>query len=210
LRQLPIRKCHWLFIFILTLNACTGVSVKQAGPADEAAVEDRKAKLNATTEWGLSAKISLDDGQDGGSGKLNWEIRNDRSELDFHGAFGRGAWNLQIGPDDALLKMSDGSEQAAASVSELIRVHLGWPVPLDALQWWVRGLAAPGDIEGEELSSDGLLISLRQFGWNVDFSRYDSVEGLDLPVRLNANRDNYRVKLAISQWRMDVNHGPAR
>lgn len=210
MRQFSVRKCHWLFIFILTLNACTGVGVKEAGPVDEAAVEDRKAKLNATTEWGLSAKISLDDGEDGGSGKLNWDIENNHSELDFHGAFGRGAWNLQIGPDGALLKLSDGTEQTAASVSELVRMHLGWPVPLDALQWWVRGLAAPGNIQDEEWGSDGLLISLRQFGWNVDFNRYDSVEGLDLPVRLNAKRENYRVKLAISRWRMDVNHGPVR
>jgi len=40
----------------------------------------------------------------------------------------------------------------------------------------------------------------------VDFNRYDSVAGVVLPKRLNATRDNYRVKLAISRWQMDMSH----
>ena len=199
-------KCYWLFLFVLTLNACTGVSVKEPVPVNEAVVQDRISKLKAITRWNLSGKISLDDGDRGGSGKLKWDVKRDQSELDFHGAMGRGAWHLQIGPQGALLKMADGTEQAAASVSELIQEHLGWPVPLDALQWWVRGLAAPGQIEDKQYGPEGLLSSLKQFGWSVDFTRYDSVGGMDLPVRLNATRDSYRVKLAISRWHMEVNH----
>lgn len=177
--------------------------------ASRTAYEDRTAKISANAEWTLAGKISLDDGDQGGSGRLQWQVTPGHSELDFHGSLGRGAWRLQIGPDGVLLRMADGTEQAAAGVSELIQDHMGWPVPLEALQWWVRGLAAPGEVENEQLGSEGLLVSLRQFGWNVDFSRYDSVGDLVLPVRLNATRDNYRVKLAISRWRMDVSHDPA-
>jgi outer membrane lipoprotein LolB len=86
---------------------------------------------------------------------------------------------------------------------------MGWPIPVDALQWWVRGLAAPGAIEAEMLDAEGLLISLGQFGWSIDFDRYDSVAGLVLPKRLTATRDDYRVKLAISRWQMDPGHGSA-
>ena len=207
--QFSASKYYWLFLFVLTLNACTGVSVKESAPLDEAAVEERIAKLNAINEWSLSGRISLDDGDQGGSGKLKWDVKRDQSELDFHGAMGRGAWHLQIGPQGALLKMADGTEQAAASVSELIQEHMGWPVPLDALQWWVRGLAAPGQTEDKQHGPEGLLSSLQQFGWSVDFTRYSSVGGIDLPVRLNATRDSYRVKLAISRWHMDVNHDSA-
>ena len=168
--------------------------------------EDRTSQLNATGVWGLVGKISLDDGDGGGSGRLQWSVEPGHSELDFHGAMGRGAWHLQIGPDGVLLKMADGTEQAADDVNDLIQERMGWPIPLDALQWWVRGLVAPGVIENETYGSGGLLTSLRQFGWDVDFKRYASVDGVELPVRLNATNDNYRVKLAISRWRMNVNH----
>ena len=100
--------------------------------------------------------------------------------------------------------MADGSEETAASVAELIQDSVGWPVPFEALQWWVRGLPAPGAIESEQLGPDGLLVSLRQFGWSVDFNRYESVGGVGLPVRLKATQDQYRVKLAVRHWRMDV------
>jgi len=162
--------------------------------------------LAAMVEWGLTGKISLDDGDQGGSGKLQWDVGPGQSELGFHGAMGRGAWHLKVGPKGAWLRMADGTEQTAADVNDLIREYVGWPVPLDALQWWARGLAAPGVIDNEQYGPEGLLLSLRQFGWKVDFSRYDSVGDIELPVRLNATRNNYRVKLAISSWRMDASH----
>ena len=74
------------------------------------------------------------------------------------------------------------------------------------MQWWARGLAAPGMIDNEQFGPEGLLVSLRQFGWNVDFTRYDSVGDFELPIRLKATRNNYRVKLAISSWRLDAGH----
>lgn len=199
-------KSWCLFFLVLTLNACTSVSVKDPDFVNKEIYEDRTSQLNATGVWGLVGKISLDDGDDGGSGRLQWSVEPGHSELDFHGAMGRGAWHLQIGPDGVLLKMADGTEQAADDVNDLIQERMGWPIPLDALQWWVRGLVAPGVIENETYGSGGLLTSLRQFGWDVDFKRYASVDGVELPVRLNATNDNYRVKLAISRWRMNVNH----
>ena len=201
-----MQKPYWLLFLVLTLNACTGVSVKDPGLVDKTSFQDRTVRLTAISEWGLAGKISLDDGDQGGSGKLKWDVGPGQSELDFHGAMGRGAWRLKMGPEGAQLKLADGTEQTAADVNDLIREHIGWPVPLDALQWWARGLAAPGIIENEQFGSEGLLVSLRQFGWNVDFNRYDSVEDIELPVRLKATRNNYRVKLAISRWRMDVSH----
>jgi outer membrane lipoprotein LolB len=206
LKQAYRQKRYWLLFLLLTLNACTGVSVKDPNLVDETAYQDRTDKLTAIAEWGLAGKISLDDGDQGGSGKLKWDVESGQSELGFHGAMGRGAWHLKMGPEGAHLKLADGTEQTAADVNDLIRKHVGWPVPLDALLWWARGLAAPGIIENQQFGPEGLLVSLRQFGWNVDFNRYDSVEDIELPVRLKATRKNYRVKLAISRWRMDVSH----
>ena len=193
----------WVFFLVLTLNACTGVSVKEAEPVNQDTYQDRALKLIEIGEWLLVGKISLDDGNDGGSGRLQWSVEPGLSELDFHGAMGRGAWHLQIGQDGVLLKMADGTEQAAENVNELIQDRMGWSIPLESLQWWVRGLVAPGEIEKEQIGPDGLLTGLRQFGWNVSFTRYRSIDGIELPIRLNATRDNYRVKLAISRWRMD-------
>jgi len=194
---------------LLLLNACSGVVVKEPQPGNKAVYQDRAAKIGAVSEWGLVGRISLDDGDRGGSGRLQWDVESDSSELDFHGAMGRGAWHLQISPGRATLKEANGAEQTAAGVNTLIQDRMGWPIPVEALQWWVRGLAAPGSIEDEVLDSESRLIHLDQFGWSVDFNRYDSVAGVALPVRLDARRDSYRVKLAISRWRMDAGDVPS-
>jgi len=200
-----VRRFVGLFLLLPILQACTSVAVKESPVPDKAEYQKRAGLLHAVEDWSLVSKISLDDGDQGGSGKLRWAVEPGISELSFHGAMGRGAWNLQTGPQGAFLKMADGTEQSAADVNDLIQNNVGWPVPLDALHWWVRGLAAPGSAEYREIGPDGLLISLQQFGWNVKFTRYDSVDGIDLPVRMNATQDDYRVKLAISRWRLGRN-----
>lgn len=200
---------YWLILLLCSVSACTTVPSRDPERLDRAALQKRAGQLEAIVSWGLVGKISMDDGDQGGSGRLQWEVKPGLSELDFHGAMGRGAWHLQVGPEGAWLQMADGTEQTAPAVSELIQEQIGWPIPLDALQWWVRGLAAPGVTENETLGSDGLLISLRQFGWSVDFNRYDAFDGMAMPVRLDAKRDDYRVKLAISRWRMGLDDAPA-
>ena len=202
MKQVTLRKPLSLIFVFLVLNACSGVSVKDPLPDKEVVYEERAVILGTMVEWSLVGRISLDDGDRGGSGKLQWQVKAGNSELDFHGAMGRGAWHLQIGPEAAILKEANGIEQIAPGVDSLIQDRMGWPIPVEALQWWVRGLAAPGDSAQKELDPNGLLISLDQFGWKVNFGRYDSTTGISLPKRLNATRDNYRVKLAVSRWQM--------
>jgi len=187
---------------VFALSACTGVAVKEPVAGDKAIYQQRADEIREIAEWGFSGKISLDDGDQGGSGRLKWDVLADSSELDFHGALGRGAWNLYIEPDRAVLKEANGEQQTAAAVNDLIQERIGWPLPVDALQWWVRGLAAPGVVDAEQFDPEGLLLHLSQFGWSIDLNRYKSFSGLSLPVRLDARRDNYRVKLAIGKWQM--------
>ncbi len=197
----------WLILLFLILNACTGVSVKESGPGGEDAYRNRVKALGEVGEWGFAARISLDDGEQGGSGSLQWDVDPETSRLGFHGAMGRGAWQLQLDSEGAVLRQANGEIQTAADVDGLILDRIGWPIPVDALQWWVRGLAAPTFVDDRKIDFEGRLISLDQLGWKVMFDRYNSVDGVELPIRLNATREQYRVKLAISRWRLEA--GPS-
>lgn len=184
------------------LSACTGVSVREPGGSGVEAYQERARQIAAFEQWGLAGKLSLDDGQDGGSGKLSWEAQAAGSDLDFHGAMGRGAWQLRIREHSATLKEADGTVQTAPDAMQLMHNRVGWSVPVEALAWWVRGLKAPGETGLEQLDAEGRLLSLQQHGWTVEFKRYRSVGGIDLPVRLEAQMDSYRVKLAVGRWRL--------
>ncbi len=103
-------------------------------------------------------------------------------------------------PGAALLEKSDGTRTRSATVDQLIQLEIGWQVPVDALRWWVRGLAAPGALQGLELDGSGLPRRLEQQGWTIEFERYQQVGDLSMPGRLEAVNAPYRIKLAVSRW----------
>ena len=195
---------YWLLAIVL-LNGCTTIPVTESDANSQVAYKVRAEHISGISEWGLVGRISLDDGEDGGSGRLQWVVKDDSSSIDFHGAMGRGAWHLDIDPGRAVLRLADGNEYFADGVDALLNQQIGWPIPVEALQWWVRGMAAPGTIDAQQLDASGLLKSLVQFGWQVDFNRYASNSGVMMPVRLDARQNNYRVKLAMSRWHLPGN-----
>jgi outer membrane lipoprotein LolB len=87
-------------------------------------------------------------------------------------------------------------------VAELVLKEVGWKVPVEALTWWIKGLAQPDDWETRALDENGRLKKLRQFGWDVDFASYGELHGYWLPTRLSARRGDYSVKIAVREWRL--------
>ena len=194
-----MRTWFWLVLMAVLLNACTGISTKSNEPANPEAFKERAQRLAAHARWSLDGRVSLDDGDDGGSGKLKWVVDSGFSQLDFFAALGRGAWHLEISEGLATLKDADG-EHSAPDVQSLLQTRLGWPVPVEALQFWARGLYAPGQVQTSQIDSQGLLTQLRQFGWTIDFDRYEIVGDEQLPKRLEAKHGDYRVKMVVSKW----------
>ena len=164
------------------------------------AYHQRAAELSLRTSRDLSGKLSIDDGSDGGSGKLSWKVKDELSLMSFRGALGRGAWKLDSGPGFAVLSKADGQISRASSVTELVKTELGWHIPVDSLKWWVLGIAAPGEAGLTELDSGGLLQVLHQNGWRITFDRYRLFAEATLPVRIEAVNGPYRIKLAVSGW----------
>ena len=202
MRQIATWSRHGWFLLALILNACTGVTVRAPVAEGTVIYQQRAEKISNIQTWNFSGKISLDDGEQSGSGTLRWDVTSASTVLDFHGAMGRSAWNLHIDTALAVLTEANGNQQSATSVDELVHGRIGWPLPLDALSWWVRGLKAPGPIVDEQYDVLGVLTHLEQFGWRVDINRYKIFDDLQLPVRVEATSGNYRVKLAIGRWHM--------
>ena len=192
----------------LLLAACGSTSVRTPGAlSPEALYESRLESLEATAAWSLEGRLALSSEDDGGSGKFHWEDRDGAIRMSFHGALGRGAWELEADSRSAELRLADGNSYRAGSVVELVHAQLGWKIPVDALAWWVRGLIAPGDSAEHELDEKGRLIALRQQDWTVEFERYREVGEVDLPARMTARQADRMVKLAVRHWSLGDDGG---
>ncbi len=170
------------------------------GLAADQAYQQRHDYLVSLNGWSLNGRLAADDSKDGGSGALSWQNSSDGTHLSFRGAMGKGAWELHSSKGSANLRFADGREFFARSISQLVSEQMKSDVPVEALSWWVLGLAWTNTWDDRQLDEEGRMISLRQLGWDVNFSGYRLEDQVWLPGKLVARKKDQTVKLAISDW----------
>lgn len=185
------------------LAACGAVpTVDREQAAREPLYLQRADHLMQADAWSLEGRLAVSDEQDGGSGSFQWRRDAASSRMDFHGALGRGAWRLLADERGAELEFADGTSYRAPNVDRLVREQVGWRVPVEKLAWWVRGLAAPGTVQGRTLDQEGRLDALQQDGWDIEYKRYAMVGEVAMPFRMTARRESRTVKIAVRKWRL--------
>lgn len=199
-------------VLLAVLTAAAGCSTTRVRDAGEemrsARYESRSVLLAAVGSWALDGRLAVADGKDGGSGSFRWQELEQGTQMDFHGALGRGAWRLNAGSSGAELELADGARYRSSSINDLVTEQLGWSVPVDALAWWVRGLAAPVFVSGWTLDEEGRLRELLQLDWVVEYSRYRDVNGIMMPGKITARQAGRSVKLAVRNWTLDGDQQP--
>jgi outer membrane lipoprotein LolB len=104
----------------------------------------------------------------------------------------------------ALLVASDGKEYRAQDVNVLAREVLGWDLPLDGLQYWVRGLPWPAlDVSQQDYDGNGRPKLLRQGTWQVAYLDWAPAGVVGLPSKLDLSGQGLRLRLAIEKWKVD-------
>jgi outer membrane lipoprotein LolB len=148
---------------------------------------------------------------EGWQASVVWRRHDERHQIDLNGPLGRGHVRLTRDRDGAVLRDADQNEHRNANAEELLLRATGYRLPLDGLDYWVRGLPAPGSDAERELDAWGRLTRLRQLGWDIEFLEYDEHAGLDLPSKLFARRlagagslaradESFEVRLVIERW----------
>ncbi|MFK7975031.1 MAG: lipoprotein insertase outer membrane protein LolB [Halioglobus sp.] len=188
------------------LGACTTPAPVPTTPdhsAASAAWAAQQQKLTALKHWQTSGKIALRSDQASESARLNWRQRDQQSDIKLNGPLGMGAMN--INSDGKTLVVEQGKEQRVFDIStpEAIYVNTGWQLPLQALPYWLKGLPSPDyAVTSMTLNTAGDSIeSLAQDGWLISYSKYTDYEGLQLPARLVAEREDIRLKVILQTWR---------
>jgi outer membrane lipoprotein LolB len=201
MRAIPGARSAPVLALVLFLSACSSMPPASPDAAQRQALyQERHSYLAARDSWTLKARLAINNSDDGGSGVLNWSRDEAGQRMDFHGALGRGAWRLEAGEMGAVLTQSDGEVLRSDTVDELVRDQLGNEVPVSALAWWIRGLAAPGKSERLVLDEGGRPSGLSQDGWQIEFERYRDFAGQQLPQRITARQGEWTIKLAIREW----------
>jgi outer membrane lipoprotein LolB len=203
LRFLSFAALSLSLLLVVVLPACSSVQpVDVDDPGRMRLYETRSEQLARFSNWNMVGRLAVSNSDDGGSGRFSWRKYAGDSQMDFHGALGRGAWRLVADSGGAELELADGTVHRADSIDQLVRTQVGWDIPVDSLSWWVRGLVAPGEYQERLIDDEGNLSELLQGGWTIEFGRYGTVKGISLPVKLTARQADWKVKLAIRDWEL--------
>ena len=196
-RTIPSRWRVVLAACILLLSAC-GVAPPRT--SDSAALErqaERETKLVGQARWSLQGKIAVSDGNDGGSGRIEWHQDGERFRIEIRAPVSRRTWRLTGAPGSAVLEGLDGGPRRGPSAEALLQ-EVGWTVPIADLVAWVRGARGAG-VSELSFDADARPEQLVQSGWVVDYR--DWVEGDPaLPRKLFAARGERRVRLVVERW----------
>lgn len=187
-----------LLVLVLVATGCTSLSKKPEAPP--AGID-----LAQLDHWQARGRLGVSGPQNGGSGSFDWQQRGDRTELQIRGPVGIGSVLLQLRGDPASpelkLETADGRKLEAAAAWDELEARLGAHVPAGNLRYWILGLAAPGEHQWHEPTSDGV-VTLEQGGWRIDYQRYSTEPGARVPVRMTASNGEARVRIVVDRWQL--------
>ncbi|MFT3896808.1 MAG: lipoprotein insertase outer membrane protein LolB [Thermomonas sp.] len=194
---------RFLIVAVAVLaSACAMQPAKPTLPplvgAPEANQAARAAKLAASPNWSMSGRIAVTNGQQGGSGRIEWKQDGARYTATLSAPVTRQSWRVSGGPEGATIEGMAGGPRQGPDAAALVFEATHWQVPVDALSEWLFGLERDGDTV--HFGADGRVDRIEGKGWVVDYSDWRQVEGVELPGRIEAVQGTAKVRLVVDGW----------
>ncbi|WP_243733050.1 lipoprotein insertase outer membrane protein LolB [Luteimonas yindakuii] len=177
--------------------------------AAQSRLATREQALRAQPAIAFSGRVALAKGREGGNGRIEWRQQGGDYRVTLSAPVTRQSWSLEGGADGgARIDGLDGGPREGADAALLVRDATGLEIPVGALADWAAGMRADPARFGAaavEYDANGQLLRLHQDGWTIDYLGWQSdVAGVDggLPARVDARRDDARVRLIVDAWQL--------
>lgn len=182
----------------LLLAAC-------AGPArmDAPVNEDWRARsevLEGITSWDFTGRIGVRDDQDSHSSRIRWQQRGDEYVINLWGTLNVGATEITGEPGRVVLRQEGETPLTADSPEQLVYEQLGYELPVSQLNYWIKGIPAPGAGSIPAFNEENHLVSLEQSGWQIQYLAYTNFETESLPTRIRMEKAPLRLDFVRLDW----------
>ncbi len=186
------------------LAGCSSVPFSPSPDTDRPALAPELQHLDS---WEVHARLALRAGEHSAQAGLQWTRAGARHTIVLRGPFGQGLARLTRDADGAHLQDVEHNQHEAESAEALLLKTTGWRIPVDELDYWIRGLPAPGVSHEPAPDETGRLAALRQSGWEIRFSDYRRYGRYELPgflvLRISsgaAGDEGLETRLVIDRW----------
>lgn len=202
-RSVFIGKLVCVISFLLLLSACSSTPVLKIPTHPKQAWRQHKVDLSKMNHWRLSGVISVQQGRHVQSANIDWFQNDQHFSIELYGPLGLDAVKIAGCPGHAQLHRGHKFYRAS-SARALMNEILGWSIPISGARYWVRGLPVPDVPYHSQFNQYGLLSSLLQQKWSIQFLEYMVVNQYGLPalVRFKLGQNPLKITLAIDHWKI--------
>lgn len=200
LRFAAARLLPLLCLFLLA--ACAPLHLREDN-ATLAAQRERETAVLARTRWQFSGRIAVSNGEDGGNADVEWRQDGANYDLRLRAPVTGKNWRLHGDARSAVLEGVREQPLRGANAAELLAREANWQLPVNELEYWVRGLRAPGaraELTFDEAQRPARLL---QSGWTIEYRDYFGDAEPALPRKVFATKGKHRVRLFIESWQRE-------
>ena len=156
--------------------------------------------LMAQHAWHLEGAVSVISPQGSQVANIDWLQFDDNSyRIQLYGPLGLGTVKLVSQSQEVDLTLSDGRHYQALNAAQLMQQILGWSLPVEGLVYWVRGIPDPAFPAQIQLNSVGVLSTLVQQGWTIQYLSDQQIGELIVPHQLRLTNGQLKVMMAV-RW----------
>ena len=162
----------------------------------------RLQPLSRIQHWQVSGSLSIQQGKRRELIRYRWQHEHQTDRIRLSGPLGIHATTLTVKPQSATLQRTHHATLTAKSVDQLIYSKQDWPLPIQAMRYWIRGLLAPGLHTNWQRDTQGHNTAVTQQQWRVHWLQYRYVGGYRLPKLMTLQRDQIQLRLSCNDWRL--------
>ena len=187
---------------IATLVACASTPKQQSTSADAALHNQAHLQRNAKIQqFSLQGRIGVQTNNKGFSGGIQWQHAIAGDNISLYSPLGGQVAQITQSSNQITLTDANGKQLSAANAEALTYHALGWSLPLAGLADWSLGRPCPSPIQSSTWDEQGLLTTLNQDGWKIEFSNYIEQNGYWLPSKIFLKSDQVNLKLVVESWK---------
>jgi len=181
--------------------------------SDRGYFQEQVKKVADLDSWQYSAKVGVTTNEAREQANMVWHFSDEASNVRLFGPLGVGAIRIEFDQFGVVLSDNKGVLHRGNNVEELLTRIVGWPIPIDALSYWLFAVPDPINSYRYQLNEGGYVSVLEQQGWSIEYSNYKDYSGGSLsansrflPRKLVAKKDvagqgQVVVKLITKSWK---------
>lgn len=195
-----------LALAFILLAGCTATSEKNKNivaptPQLEQRWKINEKQLDGVSHWQAEGKLAVAQRKKGGNASFVWQQQGEFYQIKIFGPFGAKSAYIIGGPNHVELKEANGNVSTAKSPEALLYKVVGWQVPISGLRYWLRGIPVPNSRSGKQFNEHGLLATLKQQGWNIEYQDYNRGNFAPLPNKVVLTNEHVKVKMIVNNWK---------